>query len=586
MSKFSDGTVERVKEAADIVEIVSAHTDLRRAGQRFTGLCPFHEERTPSFSVDPAQKLYYCFGCEAGGDVFQFVREKEGLSFPEAVEALGERYGVEVKREAEDPKAEERRKQRARLVELLERTAKFYAEFLRESPKAARAREYLEGRGLSPETIADFGVGFAPSPWDTVLVRGQRAGFTVKDLQAAGLINRGDKGPYDKFRARIMFPIRDARGRVLGFGGRGMTADAKPKYMNSPEGELFHKSRILYGLDRARGAIAKAGRAVVVEGYTDVLAAHQAGITETVAVMGTAITPDQLGLFGGLCEEVVLALDADRAGTDAMIRAQQVAAGKEITLRVAAMPEDEDPAEMIQKGEVERFQELVESAVDLPEFRIETALARADLDSASGRERALAEVAPVLAAMGERVGRDELVRKVASSLDTEPSLVSQRVKAAPPKQPAAAAASNPELPAEPAPAPSPRELRERALFAMAVAEPAQGRDFLARLKEEHLSSPLSGRVLAWLRDHLDDPMAGLPRDDEELVSVVTQLKMSAGREPASTEAMELNFLLLEQRALEDRIASARESGDHAVVQELGRERADLVQRIAGAERAA
>ena len=227
-----------------------------------------------------------------------------------------------------------------------------------------------------------------------------------------------------------MFPIRDARGRMLGFGGRATSADQKPKYMNSPEGELFHKSRVLYGLDRARGAIAKAGRAVVVEGYTDVLALHQAGIDEAVAVMGTAITPEQLGLLSGLCETVVLALDADSAGQEAMLRAQRVAAGRKMTLRVAAMPEDADPADMLQRGEVDRFRELIEGAVDLPAFQVETSLARADLASASGRERALTEVAPVLKAMGETVGRDELVRKVESTLETEPGLVSRRVEAA------------------------------------------------------------------------------------------------------------------------------------------------------------
>jgi DNA primase len=581
MAQITSDSVEQVKAAADIVEVVSAHTDLRRAGQRFTGLCPFHDERTPSFSVDPQEKLYYCFGCEAGGDVFRFVQEKEGLAFPEAVESLAERYGVEIERDSEDPRAEAARRRKARLGELLERTAAFYATFLAESPKAGRAREYLAGRGLSEEVLASFGVGYAPSAWDQVLTRGQRAGFSVDELAASGLVQRGQRGPYDRFRARIAFPLRDPRGRVLGFGARALSPDSKPKYLNSPEGELFHKGKVLYGLDRARGAIAKARRAVVVEGYTDVLALHQAGIEESVAVMGTAITPEQLGLLSGLCELVVLAMDADRAGEDAMIRAQRVAAGRQMTLRVAAMPEDADPADLLQRGEGERFRELLEGAVDLPAFRVETALGRAELDSSSGRERALSEVAPVLAAMGETVGRDELVRKVASRLDTEPSLVSRRVDTAGSGSSAPAGESQTGGAAAEL-APSPRELRERALFAMCIAEPGEGRAYLERLGERHLSSPLAGRAVEWLRTHLDDPMAGLPRDDEELVSLVTQLVMSAEREPASPEAMELNFLLLEQRALEDRIAAAREKGDYAEVDELGRERASLTQQIAGA----
>jgi DNA primase len=588
MAKLSEDSVARVKEAADIVEIVSAHTDLRRAGVRFSGLCPFHDERTPSFSVDPQEKLYYCFGCEAGGDVFRFLQEKEGLSFPDAVESLAERYGVEVERDEEDPRAEAARRRKVRLGELLERTAAFYATYLTDSPKAARAREYLEGRGLSAEVLADFGVGFAPSAWDQVLTRGQRAGYSVEEMHAAGLVQKGNRGPYDRFRARITFPLRDVRGRVIGFGARALGADSKPKYLNSPEGELFHKGRMLYGLDRARGAVAKANRVVVVEGYTDVLALHQAGVSEAVAVMGTAITPDQLGLLSGLCEVVVLALDADRAGQEAMIRAQRVAAGREMTLRVAAMPADADPADMLQQGELDRFQGLVEKAVDLPAFQVETALSRTE-DSASGREKTLSEIAPVLYAMGETVGRDELIRRVASRLDTEPSLVARRVEAgAAVAEAATATAALGERAEAPAArtdvAPSPRELRERALLAMCIAEPGPGKEILARLKEEHLSSPLAGRAVAWLRDHLADPMTGLPREDDELVSLVTQLVMSAEREPASGEAMELNFLLLERRALEDRIAAAQAKGDYDTARDLSAERAVLVTRIAGSER--
>ncbi len=237
MAKFSPDTVDRVKEAADIVEIVSAYSDLRQRGQDHWGLCPFHDERTPSFKVNPRDKLYYCFSCEASGDVIRFVEEKEGLNFPEAVESLADRYGVEIVRENEDPKAEARRRKRARLLELLERTAAFYATYLRDAPEAAKSREYLAGRGLSEETLAKFEVGFAPNRWDTVMMRGQQAGFSLEELVESGLVTRGQKGPQDKFRARIMFPIRDHKGKVVGFGGRATREGQRAKYMNSPEGE-------------------------------------------------------------------------------------------------------------------------------------------------------------------------------------------------------------------------------------------------------------------------------------------------------------------------------------------------------------
>ena len=382
MSRFTPETVERVKEAADIVEIVSAYTELRRAGERHMGLCPFHEERTPSFSVDPREKLYHCFGCGVGGDVIKFVEEKEGLGFPEAVEALADRYGVEVERDAEDPRAEDARRRRARLGELLERTAQFYAAYLWESKEAGKARQYLDSRGLGEEVLRAFGVGYAPSAWDRVLTSGQQAGFSVAELGAVGLAQRGQKGGhYDRFRARIIFPVRDPRGRVQGFGARALRPDTKPKYLNSPEGELYRKGRTLYGIDRARGAIAKSGRAVVVEGYTDVLAAHQAGIEQAVGVMGTAITPEQVKQLASYTEDVVLALDADRSGQEAMLRAQRVAGSRRLHLRVAAMPAGEDPADIL-LTDADKLRGLIDEAMSLPEFQVRWALDQADLELA------------------------------------------------------------------------------------------------------------------------------------------------------------------------------------------------------------
>jgi DNA primase len=583
MARFTRDSVDRVKEAADIVEIVSAHTDLQQRGQDYWGNCPFHEERTPSFKVNPRDKLYYCFGCEASGDVFRFVEEKEGLDFASAVESLGERYGVELKREHEDPRAEERRRRKARLWELLELTAKYYERYLWDSQKAGRARAYLEERGLVEEVLRRFGVGMAPSAWDQVLTGSQRRGFKVEELQAAGLIQKGRQGGhYDRFRNRITFPIRDQRGRVLGFGARALMPDSKPKYLNSPEGELYRKSHTLYGIDRARGPIAKARRAIVVEGYTDVLALHQAGVEEAVAIMGTAITPEQIQMLAGLTEAVVLALDADRAGADAMVRAQKVAGGKSIELRVAAMPVGEDPADMLQAGSAERFMELVEGAVDLPSFRVDLALGRGDLESLAGRERVLEEVGPVLKAMGETaLGFDELVRKVADRLDTDPSLVLARVRSARDADAQGNGAGEAPPPRPVAVSLTPRETRERALLAMCIADSETGRRFIEELTEDHLS-PSGLPALRWLREHLDDPMSGLPREDAALTSLISELVMRAESEPASEGAMQLNFDLLEQQRLEDGISAAQQEGDYEVSTRLARERAALTDRIAHA----
>ncbi len=598
MARFTQGSIERVKESTDIVEVVSAYTDLRRAGQRFTGLCPFHDERSPSFSVNAAEKLYHCFGCGVGGDVFKFVEEKEGLAFGEAVEALAERYGVEVEREEEDPRAEERRKQRARLGELLERTSAFYAQFLWEAVEAGKARDYLAGRGLGDEVLREFGVGYAPSAWDTVLKRGQSAGYSLAELKGAGLLVENKRGnPYDRFRSRIVFPVRDARGRVQGFGARAMTPDQKPKYLNSPEGELYRKSRTLYAIERARPAIAKAGRAVVVEGYTDVLALHQAGIGETVAVMGTAITPEQVQLLAAHTEEVVLALDADAAGREAMLRAQRVASGKRVRLRVAGMKAGEDPADTLAgKGPgsdaADEFRGLVEKADDLPVFHARMLLGDADLSSPAGRDRALDEVVPVLSAMPESITREELEREVASRLEADPGLVRRRVAghrqapAAPPRRTEIVEGDpGPEegggsAPSKPAARPlNARERRERSLLQMAIAMPSDGAPVLERLTPAHLSSGEMIRARDWLVAHLEAPLDGIPHDDEAFVALVTQLVMDSEREPANRGAMELNLLWLERAMVESELTAATANGGDPPV-ELQKRHGELSEEIA------
>jgi DNA primase len=596
MALISAESVERVKGAADIVEVISTHTDLRRQGARWVGLCPFHEERTPSFSVEPTEKLYHCFGCGVGGDVIKFVEEKEGLGFAEAVEVLADRYGVELEREQEDPRAEAKRQRARRMEQLLDRAAAFYSNYLWESEEARKARDYLAGRGLREEVLRAFGVGYAPSAWDSLLVRGQRAGFGVEELRNVGLVQRGRSGgDYDRFRERIMFPIRDRRGRVLGFGGRAMRSDQGAKYVNTAETELFHKSQILYGVDRGKAAIAKARRAVVVEGYTDVIALHQAGVEEAVGVMGTAITGEQVAALSGMVEEVVLALDADSAGQEAMLRAQRVAAGRRMRLRVAAMPPGEDPAEtMAMEGGPERFSDLLEGAQELTAFQVSLVLERTDASDPVARDRALTtELIPILAAMDEsqEALRGELERRVADRLNIDPHTLAGRVVAAIPAsggEPAASAhaperaTSTTSPPRQKAELTS-RERRERALLAMCIAMPGEGREYLARLTEAHLS-PTGLRAAAWLREHPDDPASNLPHDDAELAGLIAELVIVSREEPASREAMELNFLLLDQRRLEDEIAAAGERGDYERRAALSRERAALVERIAHAER--
>ena len=350
MARYTDESRDRVRDAVDMVDLVGSRVELRRAGvNRFEGLCPFHDERTPSFGINPAEKLYYCFGCGEGGDAFKFVQLTEGLDFKGALEYLADRYGVRLEPVEEDPAAAERRRARERLHELLERTAAFYVRYLWDSAEAGPAREYLASRGLDEGALREFRVGYAPSAYDTLLQAVRRGGFTNREAYDAGLAvrSKGQGMLYDRFRRRIMFPLCDLRGRVLGFGARALGADQRPKYLNSADNAVYHKGRHLFGADIARAHATRAGSVVVAEGYTDVIAMHQAGLRNTVGLMGTALTEEQVGELARLAPRVQLALDADGAGQEVMLRAARVAAGRRLELRVVPLPAGTDPADLV-----------------------------------------------------------------------------------------------------------------------------------------------------------------------------------------------------------------------------------------------
>ncbi|HUB76164.1 MAG TPA: DNA primase, partial [Solirubrobacteraceae bacterium] len=419
MPRYTEDSVERVRSAIDIVELISARTDLRRAGaDSFTGLCPFHEERTPSFSVTPSKKVYYCFGCQASGDAFTFVRETQGLDFPGALELLADRYGVQLEAVEDDPRAAARRAREGRLLELLERTCAYYERTLWESEEAARAREYLAGRGLEEEVLRRFRVGYAPSAWDRVLLASRRGGYGNRELYDAGLAQRSSDQPgrlYDRFRARITFPLCDRRGRVRGFGARTMRDGDPAKYLNSAESEIFHKRRHLFGEHLAAGPATRAGAVVLCEGYTDVLAMHQAGIANSVGLMGTALTDEQVARLAGMAPRLVLALDADGAGQAAMLKAA-LAAQKRLELRVIRLPAGSDPADVLARGGVAELPALVGGAVAFVRFRVERILAAGDRATPEGRDAILAQLRPAFAELGLGSVREELEREVAAQL--------------------------------------------------------------------------------------------------------------------------------------------------------------------------
>src|SRR4051812_7190642 len=434
MPRYTAGSRERVRDAIDFVEIVGARTELRKAGaRRYTGLCPFHDERTPSFGIDPVEKLYHCFGCGEGGDVFKFVMETEGLDFGAALESLADRAGIELEREAEDPRAAARRDRESRLLALLERTAAYYVRVLWESREAADAREYLLGRGLSEGALRQFRVGYSPSAWDTVLNASRRAGYANEEIFAAGLAVRGREGRiYDVFRGKVMFPLADRRGRVRGFGARAMRDGQGPKYVNTREGDVFTKGRQLFGVDLARASAAKAGAVILAEGYTDVIALHQAGFANAVGAMGTALTAEQAAELGNLASLVLLCLDADAAGQKAAMRAASVLPGR-LELRVVPLPPGADPADIVgEEGGADRMRGLLDDAMPFARFHVERTLEGVRGADPTARDAALAEIASVIRPLGGGIVRDDLVKLTSGRLGISPELVEGAVRSAPP----------------------------------------------------------------------------------------------------------------------------------------------------------
>ncbi len=383
----------------------------------------------------PEEKHYHCFGCQMSGDPFRFVMETEGLDFVGAMESLAERFGVTLEVVDEDPQARARRERRARLLALLDRAAAYYARYLWEAGEAEEARAYLAGRGLQETTLRAYRVGYAPSAWDKLLLVARQADFSDQELLATGLALPSRRQPgsvYDRFRERIMFPLADARGRVVGFGARAMRESQQPKYLNTSEGEVFHKGSQLFGIDLARKAAARAGSIVLAEGYTDVLALHQAGIENAVGIMGTSFTDEQARELERTARTLVLALDADGAGQEAMLRASRVAEGRSLELRVVALPAGLDPADLVQHHGAEAVRDRFGRSVLLAEFHVDRILACAERGTAEEKDDALAELRPLLASLPPSVLRDELARRIADRLQLSRHLARSLVDEAAP----------------------------------------------------------------------------------------------------------------------------------------------------------
>lgn len=427
--------IERIRERLDIVDVVSSYVSLTRAGQNLKGLCPFHPEKTPSFSVSPSRQFFHCFGCHAGGSVYDFVMRIEGLSFPEAVRKLAHKAGVEIP-EATTPGQRQTAEVRERVRRINESAAAYFRRNLAEPGLGRQGRAYLAERGIRSETSEQFRIGFSLPAWDGLLNALTHAGASVDDLLAAGLVvqrepSAGKAGPasgcYDRFRNRIMFPICDLSGHVIGFGGRSM-GDIPPKYLNSSETSVFSKSKTLFALDRAREAATRAKSLILVEGYFDVVALHQAGIRHAAATLGTALTPDHVQIIRRFVSQVMLLFDPDNAGVNAALRALDLFANSGLEVRVMSLPKGHDPDTFVRQEGVEAFAAVQSAAPSLLTFAVDHCMQAAEGGTMQAKVRGVDAILRTLQKAANRVEREECFRVVAERLGVSQSLLIERYR--------------------------------------------------------------------------------------------------------------------------------------------------------------
>jgi DNA primase len=420
---------DRVKQQADIVRVIGEYVRLKKSGQNFSGLCPFHQEKTPSFSVSPVKQMYYCFGCGKGGDVFQFVMELEKSPFPEAVRTVAEKCGIAIPKPRErSPEERRENQQRTALVDMHREAAAFFAKHLLQSPEGKAALGYLEDRGLDHEAITRFGLGFAPSGGDA-LCRALKSKFAEKDLEVSGLVGRDQSGRfYDRFRRRIMFPISNEAGKVIAFGGRAM-GDDMPKYMNSPETPIYSKSTVLYHLDRAKEALRHSDFAVLVEGYMDAIAVARAGIGNVVASCGTSLAESQIKLLSRFTQRIVVNYDPDTAGQAATERSLTLLLEKEFDVRVLALPGGADPDKFIKEKGVDAYAKLLVQSPPYLDYLIGRARLM-DRTTAQGKVAALNFLMPYVQRLPNRLLRSEWATRISSELRVDEPVLREALRIA------------------------------------------------------------------------------------------------------------------------------------------------------------
>jgi DNA primase len=529
--RIKDSDLAYVRDRSPIDEVVGEYVQLKNAGGgQKKGLCPFHDEKTPSFHVTPSKGFFHCFGCQTGGDVIAFVMKIDHLTFTEVVEKLAERIGYQLSYEAGSTGSAPTGK-RSRLVAANAAAARFYQEQLK-SPDASMGRDFLEKRGFHAESIRSFGVGFAPKEWDALTKALRGEGFTIEELTLAGLVKEGQRGPIDRFRYRLVWPIHDITGDVVGFGARKLASDEEdngPKYLNTPETPIYKKSQLLYGLDRAKKEIAKSRQVVVVEGYTDVMAAHLSGITTAVATCGTAFGDDHIRILRRLLMdddsfrgEVIFTFDGDAAGQKAALRAFDDDQKFVTQTFVAVEPNGLDPCELRQKSGDGAVRDLIARRVPLFEFAIRTEIKKFDLTTPEGRVSALHSTAPLISKIRDASLRPEYVRTLAGWLGMDVEVVTAAVKKNASKVGSVKSGESATSNWRPDPN-EPRLALEREVLKVRLQMPALARQW-SEVEPNAFSHPAYERLRNYIDTQKNLESIDVPKiDGEELRSFVTEL---------------------------------------------------------------
>lgn len=546
---LSESFISELKARNDIEEVISSYVNVKRRGRNLVGLCPFHSEKTPSFTVYPDSQSFYCFGCGAGGDVVTFVKKIENLDYIEAVKSLAQRAGLAM---PEDGYDDSYAKLKTRVLEINRETARFYHQCLI-SPVGKKALEYLRGRGLSDNTIRRFGLGFAPESWDAGIKHLRGKGFTLDEMAAAAVAVKSARGSYyDQFRGRVIFPIIDIRGNVIAFGGRLMDGQG-PKYLNSPDTPVFKKSRNLFALNYAKSS--KESALILAEGYMDVVALHQAGFTNAVATLGTALTAEQARMISQYAAEVVIAYDSDGAGQKATNRAINIFGEIGLPVRVLKVQDAKDPDEFIKKFGATRFKMLLEGAGSAMEFEIAKLRAKYDLDSPDGKVGFLKEFAGFMAGIRNPIERDVYVTKTAQELGVakDPLLVQinyiirQRAKSDEKKKARdlSVFASGPNERRDPQRMSNLKEaLAEERLIGILLKNPDYHGDILGKIRPEDFVTDFNREIFSVISDRLGQnrsvELIALSEQlsEEQMAKVAQVLADSASTRATRKEAMD------------------------------------------------